>query len=351
MSNLLLGKGSYRISSDYIIMYSEAALEYGIPIPALLEGSQLPISIMLKPNVNIGHESFLRIVKNFLDYSGDFWSSLDVARRGTMSKHGILGYSMMLSNTLGEATEKFEKYYPTRFQLFQFDFNSSDESLQFSVSCRAPLPDDSYLQYVSLVCLLCMKFTIDQLISVDDIPTRITLKGPAPSTAKPEHAENFQIDFDAGENCLYLPTFSYDKATFLDLHDASFEEIADQQNEKALATLIGNCNLTEKVRQLLKKNQQDMANMEVVASNLNLSAASLRRKLKSEGTTFQAIKDKERYRLAVGLLANHKLSIVAIAEKLGFSDASNFTKAFKLWAGISPKQLRQYNKQQTRRPS
>jgi AraC-like DNA-binding protein len=33
--------------------------------------------------------------------------------------------------------------------------------------------------------------------------------------------------------------------------------------------------------------------------------------------------------------------VEVIAEQLCFSDASNFTKAFKAWSGVSPSQFRQ----------
>ena len=37
------------------------------------------------------------------------------------------------------------------------------------------------------------------------------------------------------------------------------------------------------------------------------------------------------------------LSVQQVAEKCGFSDAQNFSQAFKRWVGVSPSQFRQSN--------
>jgi len=41
------------------------------------------------------------------------------------------------------------------------------------------------------------------------------------------------------------------------------------------------------------------------------------------------------------LLTETPLSVELIAEQLGYSDASNFAKAFKGWNGMSPSEFRQ----------
>jgi AraC-like DNA-binding protein len=72
-----------------------------------------------------------------------------------------------------------------------------------------------------------------------------------------------------------------------------------------------------------------------------MSAATLNRKLKAEQRSFQQIKDDLRYNKAQRLLRDTTLSVDQIADQLGYSDASNFAKAFKGWSGSSPSQFRQ----------
>jgi AraC-like DNA-binding protein len=64
------------------------------------------------------------------------------------------------------------------------------------------------------------------------------------------------------------------------------------------------------------------------------------RKLKGEGTSFQQIKERVRRDRAIYFLTNRSCSIATIAEKVGFSDAAVFARAFKSWTGMSPKDYR-----------
>ena len=71
-----------------------------------------------------------------------------------------------------------------------------------------------------------------------------------------------------------------------------------------------------------------------------MSRATLKRKLKADGTTFQSLKDSFRLRRAKSLLGDTEASVEEIADELGFSDASGFTKAFRRWTGIAPREWR-----------
>jgi AraC-like DNA-binding protein len=73
-----------------------------------------------------------------------------------------------------------------------------------------------------------------------------------------------------------------------------------------------------------------------IALSLNMSAQTLRRRLKVEGTSYPMIKDEIRRDLAIDYLLNSNRSITDISTALGFSEPRSFTRAFKDWTGISP---------------
>lgn len=84
---------------------------------------------------------------------------------------------------------------------------------------------------------------------------------------------------------------------------------------------------------------QSMPGLEEVAERLFTTAATLHRRLRSEGTSFQKIKDACRRDSAINLLRADKYSGNDIAEFLGFSDASTFYRAFKKWTGKTPQEF------------
>lgn len=77
------------------------------------------------------------------------------------------------------------------------------------------------------------------------------------------------------------------------------------------------------------------AGIAAVAARLGLSRQTLYRRLKAEGTTFEAVLDGLRHRLALRRL-EAGASIGEIAWQLGFSDRAAFSRAFKRWTGKGP---------------
>jgi len=76
------------------------------------------------------------------------------------------------------------------------------------------------------------------------------------------------------------------------------------------------------------------------ARRLGRSRATLARQLAALGTSFQQIKDELRRDHAIALLADSTLGLPEIAERLGYSAASAFQRAFRDWTGVAPGALR-----------
>ena len=81
--------------------------------------------------------------------------------------------------------------------------------------------------------------------------------------------------------------------------------------------------------------------MEDVAGRLGLHPRTLRRRLRQEGTSFEAIKDEVRYAAARELLMLGALDIADIAFTLDYASVSSFVHAFRRWSGMSPGRWRQ----------
>lgn len=80
--------------------------------------------------------------------------------------------------------------------------------------------------------------------------------------------------------------------------------------------------------------------VEHVGATLGLSARTLQNRLIAEGTTFKNIKDAVRADLALKYLHNSTLSLSEIAEILGYSELSAFSRSFRRWHGISAQSVR-----------
>ena len=79
--------------------------------------------------------------------------------------------------------------------------------------------------------------------------------------------------------------------------------------------------------------------IERLARDLGHGRQTLYRRLKAEGVTYEQLLDGLRRRLALRFL-REGLSVKEAAYRLGFSDPSAFSRAFKRWTGRSPSDMR-----------
>lgn len=75
---------------------------------------------------------------------------------------------------------------------------------------------------------------------------------------------------------------------------------------------------------------------ETIAQRLYRSRSTLQRQLGAEGTSYREILESTRQALAEKYLQDGEYTQAQVAFMVGFSDQSNFARAFKRWTGMSP---------------
>lgn len=80
--------------------------------------------------------------------------------------------------------------------------------------------------------------------------------------------------------------------------------------------------------------------LERTAADFGVSPATLKRQLARHGTHFQSELDQVRTHVALYLFQTRRADNEAVAQHLGFHDATNFRRSFKRWTGQTPGLLR-----------
>lgn len=80
--------------------------------------------------------------------------------------------------------------------------------------------------------------------------------------------------------------------------------------------------------------------VERCAERMGLSVRTLQARLSAEGLRFSDMVEARRERLARVWLAQRRLSLDEIAERLGYGEQTSFGRAFKRWTGQTPHQFR-----------
>ena len=71
-----------------------------------------------------------------------------------------------------------------------------------------------------------------------------------------------------------------------------------------------------------------------------MSGRTLRRQLSVLGTSYRQLLDQVRSDLARQYLENSNMSVEQVAQLLGYTETTNFRRAFKRWLGVSPRDYR-----------
>src|SRR5690606_31913265 len=137
-----------------------------------------------------------------------------------------------------------------------------------------------------------------------------------------------RISFDA--RYLELP---------LRMADATAMNLAIEQCELQLAALGDEARALSEIASRLAL-PVGFRRLEEVARELHVSSRTLKRRLAEHGTSFSALLDGQRRERALLLLRDPSLSLDQVAERVGYSDVANFTRAFRRWTGKTPGALR-----------
>jgi len=100
---------------------------------------------------------------------------------------------------------------------------------------------------------------------------------------------------------------------------------------------LNNDALLSVVTEIKKQLPRGSISLEDVAEQFNISGRQLQRHLKAKGTNFRRMLDAVRFEYARKYLSDSSFSLNTIAERLGYSEDSAFSRSFKRWSGLAPK--------------
>lgn len=163
--------------------------------------------------------------------------------------------------------------------------------------------------------------------------------GAPESTADHESYFGCPVHFDSPRDALLL---SHETLRIPNrLGDPGTAKFFDSHLEAELAQLPDDSALSQRVKiQLSQALSEGVPTITDVAGKLAMSGRSLQRRLSEQGQSFQNLVDDARRELAEKLLADSNHSLTDIAFLTGFSEQSSFNRAFKRWAGQTPRSYR-----------
>ncbi|MFP5430819.1 MAG: AraC family transcriptional regulator ligand-binding domain-containing protein [Gammaproteobacteria bacterium] len=299
-------------------------------------GTRLDWEALHSDNRFLSFEQFRRLVAHALALSGCPWLGLEVGINAQLSLHGALGQAVAASSSVEEALLLCQRYMPLRQRIFGVSIEAGDPVCIVAAE-QIEVPD---LREFMLGYLTATLVRLMEAVTGQPLQDEFAIEWPFPEPAWAEQYRRLAIRNSFGHGHLRAKV----SATLLQRRSLSADpearRVAERECERQLKVQQQGGNLTQRIQQRLASCQGAYPGIVDIAADENVSSRTLIRHLRDEGTTYQQLLDTVREELACWLLLQSDLPVEAIAERLGYEDTSNFSRTFRRWVGVTPRDFR-----------
>ncbi|ASK35091.1 AraC family transcriptional regulator [Alloalcanivorax mobilis] len=337
MTILKMSAEDYSISAEYLTLMLEVLAKRGISEDQALAGLRIEAGSWRDPRARLTAKVFDRFARRVLALTEEPWLGWELGASMTLSSHGFLGYAAMSSDTLGDALELAVKYFRTRSTIVQLELFVDGEWAVLQVNEMLSLGELAPLVIESLFS--SFHFMGMQLLPDMEIFGELRFSYPEPAYFQKLRALiPVPIYFDCAYSQMRFPAERLQRR--LRFADPRLAQMAAAQCEQEMEQIKAPPPLLGRVRRIMLAGSGGFPGVEDVASEMHMSSRTLKRKLQQLGTSYQRLLDDLRKGLAVEYLTQSQRSVDEVALALGYSDASNFARAFRRWTGRSPSDYR-----------
>jgi AraC-like DNA-binding protein len=309
----------------------------GVHEHELTEGSGIHRAWFTNPDAPIGYPQRLRLIRNAWRLGRLPDTALRAGQRQRVSDFGLFGYAMASSRTLADALRFGLAHIELAGPLLRISMEQRGKLMVFR--SQNPQTLGPLLPFVAEFWRSSMTALMSRIIERPFPNRAMYFPYPAPAHMASYHrvfrcalhfgSDRMEWHFDA--EVLDAPCPNASQLTAM---------VCSSFCDRVLAASAGQSALEREVRLILLGHAGRYPSAAEVASSMGMSLRTLFRRLRHEGTTFQALLDGVRRSVAIEFLESTSITVEEIAQRVGVSDASNFRKAFRNWTGSSPTTFR-----------
>ncbi|MEL7361966.1 MAG: AraC family transcriptional regulator [Bacteroidota bacterium] len=252
--------------------------------------------------------------------------------------YGALGLAMKSALTLGGTFERAARYVIVLTNVAQYEVERTSGGAFMHLHREG---ERRLGMRLSNEATLASFVAIAREVSAAPFQLKaVYLRHAAPSSTG-EHEAYFgcPVHFDADHDALEMSTETLRAPN--KLGDAGLVRFFDTHLDAEVAAIDDGAPLARQVHDFVTTSlSEGIPTLSAVARHLGMSVRTLQRRLADEGHSYQTLVDEARRRLARRLLKDTDSSLAEVAFMTGFSEQSAFTRAFKRWAGQTPRSFR-----------
>jgi AraC-like DNA-binding protein len=320
-------------------------------MPELLDRMNVRFEDLLKqaglPQVRLDHHTsflplcdVLAVVERAARATGIEHFALLLATAAGLDALGDYGRHIKAAPTLLEAIRRADRYISWHTLGARLSLAVEGTTCVWRYDLPAAVRHDRQHGYP--FALVVMRDIVRLAAGPHWLPKELRLEQPmSAGFSRPlEEAFGHRIQWGAGENALVFAQslLSLPFTWAREDHDAPTSGIAARALESSTpsADFVGS--LRQLIRSFLPAGYPSAASL---AHASQVPLRSFQRALALSGVSFSDLVEQVRFEMGVEMMRDPRARLIDIGLELGYSDAANFTRAFRRWTGQAPLSYRQ----------
>lgn len=308
--------------------------EYGVDPQPLFADATIDTDKFLQPGARILFAKMNQLWRDAVAVTGDEAFGIKVGRRATPSDFFVLGHAWLASETLLDALHRLcrlrQVVSTVRGEVDVVEHEKGYALINHGEGREADMQlaardagTVAFLQLCNSICHSAVR------------PLTVNLAAERSGRAV-EFTEllGCPVTFEGSDEIWVFAASDLEARLTGSVPDVA--EASDRIASDYIGSLVEGA-VAHDVRQaLLQLLPAGHVDQESIAARLHRSRSTLQRQLGAEGTSYRDVLESTRQALAEKYLKNEDYSQAQVAFMIGFSDQSNFARAFKRWTGLSP---------------
>ncbi|HEY1078343.1 MAG TPA: AraC family transcriptional regulator ligand-binding domain-containing protein [Fontimonas sp.] len=329
----------FEVPARYYARAAEVLMRQGVDVMRVLKVARISLDRLNHPDATLRLGQVETMLSEVAQLTGRSDLAIDVGKVLKLSSHSLVGYGMLTSPNADYALRLVSRFFRLVMPTFRMRYRANAQQAEL------------LFQPTVTMSALCFQFHIEAVGIAAHSEVRELLDGRVPdydvyySIAQPAHVGRY-AEFPE-MRCHFgwetTPGLRMKMATDLAarplaMSDPNSLKMAETRCAALVRSAVDQGTVSDWVIMMLRESAEGMPTIVELAHTLNLSPRTLDRYLLREGVRFRELSGKIRHERACTLLKGGEQTVSQIAYELGYTDAANFTRAFRREAGVSPSQ-------------
>lgn len=310
----------------------------GVDLAPLAAGLDIDRAALAAPEATLRLSVVDTLIERLNAQTGRADWGFDLGQQLRITSHLILGYGVLASPTIGYAFQLISRYFSLATPTFRIRLSRDDRLLTVQALPALPM-SHACLVFHADAAATAIDLVMAELLGERMPRYELQFSHDVQHRARFEALRHARCQFGVGNLAgfrLRLPLAVLD--TPLQQADAAALKAAEARCEATFRSAVAAGGLAGWVRMMLRESNGGLPSLDELAHTLNLSPRTLDRHLKAEGTGFRELASEIFVERARSLLAGGR-TVTTVALELGYTDVSNFSRAFRKATGSNPSSL------------